>query len=536
MFNERTQHDSPSPRRLRRRSRVSSREGGAAKRSGLAWRFFLDECRVSVGRCSLALAASLLAGCASYVEQRSPEENEGVPQAPATFAHGGEAQGNKAVSFGADQWWRVYGDMALNSLMLRLSESNPDLQAALARVDQSHAALGVTRGPLLPTVTSDASAGRRRDAVNNLLFPIATPEYERYRLGMSASWELDLWGRVRGAVRRDSFRAEAAELDYQAVLLSMQGDLARQYFAARTAMMELAILREAHELRSANLQLQESRLELGSGVEIDVSRARVELNNARAAEEAAVRNLGRLRHGIAALIGQAPSEFDIDLSAGTSDVKGDQLRVPLGVPSELLIRRADVRAADRNFRAAAVQVGIRKADFLPRITLNGSGGVASLKTSNLFDAGSGFFDVGPQVDVPLFQSGRRRSSVEEAKALWREAAAGYRGALLNAVREVDDALLDLKSLGREAGARRDARVAAERAAVAARDRHESGLASYFEFIEAERDRLQAKLADNALKGEQRAASVNLIQALGGGWRAKSVDEASPRTVQSEANR
>lgn len=473
---------------------------------------------VASDRGSIVLIASLLlTGCASYVEQRSPAEGEGIPQAPETFAHQSEGRSNATALPETEVWWSVYGDAVLDSLMQRLNESNPDLQAALARVDQSHAALGVTRGPLLPTVTADASAGRRRDSVNNLLFPIATPEYERYRLGLSASWELDLWGRVRGAVKRDSLRAEAAELDYRAARLSMQGELARQYFAARTAMHELSILREAHRLRSENLKLQQSRLELGSGVEIDVARAKVEQSNARASEEAAIRNLGRLRHGIAALVGQAPAEFEVDLWAGASGAKGDQLQIPLGVPSELLERRADVRAAGRNLRAAAVQVGVRKADFLPRITLNGSGGVASLKTSNLFEGGSGFFDVGPQIDVPVFQSGRRKSSVEEAKAMWREAAAGYRGALLNAVREVDDALLDLNSLAREAGARRDAVLASERAAVAAKDRHESGLASYFEFIEAERDRLQARLADNALKGEQRAASVNLIQALGGGW-------------------
>ena len=455
------------------------------------------------------LTAFFLTGCASYVEQRSPEAGEGLPTAPEKFSHTDDSLKPNAAS-DSDTWWKAFKDSALDSLMQQLEAANPDLEAALARVDQSLAALGISRGPLLPTITADAAAGRRRDSVNNLLFPIAMPEYERYRLGMSATWELDLWGRVRGAVKRDSLRAEASELEYRAALLSMQGELARQFFAWRTASRELQINSEAVRLREENLKLQESRLELGSGVEIDVARARVELSNASAAEEAAARNVGKLRHAIAALIGQAPADFTAELSADAEAAAIQRVAVPAGVPSELLNRRADLRAA-------AVQVGIRKADFLPRITLNGSGGVASLRTSNLFDSGSGFFDVGPQIDVPVFQSGRRKSSVAEAKAQWREASANYRGALLTAVREVDDALLDLKSLAREAVARSEAVTAAIKAAEAAKARHESGLANYFEVIDAERDRLQARLAENALHGMQQAASVNLIQALGGGW-------------------
>ncbi len=437
---------------------------------------------------------------------------------PARFSEAAESTVT-ATTPETNAWWRVFRDPSLDALMLRLEEANPDLEAALARVDQSHAALGVTRGPLLPTVTADGAASLRRDSVNNLLFPIAKPQYERYRLGMSATWELDLWGRVRGAVNRDNLLAEAAEADFQDILLSLRGELARQYFAWQTAEAGLTILREAVRLREENLALQQSRLELGSGVEIDVARARVELGSAQATAEAAHRDREKIRHALAALVGSSAAEFDVKLTTGPSGSEATAPVVPAGVPSELLSRRADLRAADRNLRAAAAQVGISKANFLPRITLNGSGGIASLKTSNLFDAGSGLFDVGPQIDIPIFQAGRRKSSVAQAKAQWREAAANYRGALLTAVRETDDSLLDLKSLAREEQARREALTAAERAARDAKDRHEGGLASYFEFITAERDRLQAQLAVNALQGERRAAGVNLIQALGGGWGA-----------------
>lgn len=454
----------------------------------------------------------ILSGCVSFTERRSPTPEEGTPPAPSAFLHQNDAPSAAAIPKSGN-WWQIYNDPTLDSLIEQLNDANPDVAAASARMDQSFAVLGITRGALLPTILADASAGRRRDSLNNLLFPIATPEYERYRIGAGASWELDLWGRVRGRVKRDRLSAEAAELQFRDLLLSLQANLARQYFAAQSAQAELIILRDAVQLREENLRLQESRLKLGSGVEVDVSRARVEALNAKASEEAAVRSLGKLQHALAALVGVAPSEFQRKFLP----TEGAPLAVPTGIPSTLLERRADLRAADRTLRAAAVQVGVRKSDFLPTITLTGSAGVASLKASNLFSADSGLFDIGPQIDVPIFQAGARKSAVAQARAQWREAAANYRGTLLTAVREVDDALLDLKSLKRESTARQAAVTAATQAATAARKRHDSGLASYFEFIDAERERLQALLIENTLRGEQRSASVSLIQALGGSW-------------------
>jgi len=465
------------------------------------------------------IAASVLgvalSGCQTLTERMSPDADEGKPLAPASFLHPGAATNNTDIS-SSDGWWRIYGDPVLDALMDRLEGANPDIEAALARMDQSFAVLGITRGPLLPTITGEGSIRRVRDSVNNLLFPIETPQYTRYRVGASASWELDLWGRVRGSVKRDRLSAEAEELIFRDVILSLQANLARQYFALRSAQAELEILRDAIQIWQTNLELQESRFELGTGVEVDVARARVQLHNAAATEEAAVRRLGKSRHALALLVGVAPSEFEMDFPKEESGF--DRVpEVPEGVPSTLLERRPDLRAADRTLQAAAIQIGVRKSDFLPKLTLNGAGGFASLKASNLLDGGSRFFDVGPQIDLPIFQSGVRRSAVAQAKAQWREAAANYQGALLTAVREVDDALLDLKSLDRELTARRDAVKAAARAAEAAKDRHDSGLASYFEFIEAERDRLQAQLTENTVRGDQWEAGVSLIQALGGGW-------------------
>ena len=464
---------------------------------------------------ALIATAVILSGCGSFTESRSPNPDDGVPLAPDNFLQS-EAPDSEIEINSPKAWWRIYEDPTLNSLIEKLENENPDVEAALSRMDQSFAVLGITRSALFPTVKGELSAGRRRDSLNNLLFPLSTPEYERYGIGASASWELDLWGRVRGTIKRDRLLAEATKFDFQSLLLSLQGNLARQYFAVRSAEAELKILEDAVEIREENLNLQESRLELGTGVEIDVAKARVGLHNAIAVKESVTRKLGKLKHAIAVLIGVSTSEFNgefpkIEKSSLPTPV------IPVGIPSALLVRRADLLAADQTLRASAIQIGIRKSDFLPKITLNGSSGFASLKSNDLFATDSQFFDIGPNVNIPIFQTKARQSALEHAKAKWQESVANYRSTVLKAVREVDDALLDLKSLQLELVARNEAVNAATQATESAKNRYDSGLASYFEFIDAERERLQARLSENAVRGERRVATVSLIQALGGSW-------------------
>ena len=453
-----------------------------------------------------ALAAALT-GCATLADRLSPAG--GQPSVPASYKQGGELSSQAQRT---EPWWRVFDDPTLTALMNRLRQNNPDLTASLEQVDQSFATLGQTRAGLFPTLRGTGSASRRRDSTNEVLFPLAEPEYRRYRLGASASWEIDLWGRVRGMAKRDRLLAQRTTDLFYDVRLSMETNLARQYLALRSARNEMVILNEAIRVREDDLRLQVARLELGSGVEVDVSRSRVALSTAQAAAEAASRSIGKLEHAIAVLVGVAPSELE-PLSNKSSTLP----RIPPGVPSALLAQRPDLRAAEKQLRASALQVGVRNVDFLPRISLTGSGGVASLNTSSLFQSDSTLFDLGPEIDIPLFQAGTRGSAVLQAEAAWREAVARYRSALLVAVREVDDALLDLQSLARELKIQKRAVSAATDTSEIARLRHERGLASYFEVVEAERDRLTAKRAENTLQGEQLAATVGLIQALGGTW-------------------
>ena len=277
---------------------------------------------------------------------------------------------------------------------------------------------------------------------------------------------------------------------------------------------ELTLLRTIHQRETEKLKLVKARVTFGQAVKSDLARATIALQETGVAVEGAERNSGKMLHAIAVLTGSLPSELGRLTDSRSELAPAD---IPAGLPSELLGQRPDLISADRKLRAAATQVGVRRADFLPKITLLGSGGIASLKAGSLFDADSVFFDIGPQIDIPIFQGSVSRSAIAQARAQFREAAANYRSTFLTAVREVDDALLDAKSYAREIAQQRAATASALEAADAAKDRHATGIGSYADYLNAEQTRLRSVIRENAVTSEQRLASIRLIQALGGSW-------------------
>ncbi len=448
--------------------------------------------------------------CKTVVEKWSP--GGGTPSAPASFKNGTKSGGKSTVDTG--KWWKEFEDSTLNELMNDVEDYNPDVAAALARVDQANAFLGITGARRFPGVTGAGSFNSDRDSPNTLRFPIDAVEFDRYRVAVNASWEIDLWGRVRGTYQREKFNAAAAKNDYDNVLLSLRATLGRQYFALRFAERDAAILRDAVDVRKEALRLQNARADRGAGTDIDVARAKTELDTVLVDLQGIDRTIGKLENSIATLTGRAPSEFNLSKRSSTPHVP----TFPAGIPSELLERRPDLLAAKNALLAASREVGITKASFLPRITLTGTGGQASLRSTNLFAGKDSFFySLGPQLDVPLFQAGNKKSTVAEAVAKWNEAAEKYRSALLTAVQEVDDSLLDLQILRKQTATQRRASKSAADATSLATTRFDQGAASYFEVIDAQRTALEVRRRANALDSEQMAATVQLIQALGGSW-------------------
>lgn len=457
--------------------------------------------------CILIFTVSAFTSCKTVVEKWSPAG--GTPSAPIDFKNGGSKD---TVSKASGSWWKEFSDPVLNELMGHVETSNPDVGAALARVDQANAFLGLAGARQFPSITGAGSYSTDRDAPNTLRFPLDAVEFDRYRVSVNTSWEIDLWGRVRGSYQKEKFNAAAAENDYQNILLSLRASLARQYFALRYAERDTAILQDAVDVRAEAFRLQSSLADRGAGTSVDVARAQTELDSTRVELQGLQRTAGKLENSIATLTGRPPSEFTLSKKSKTIRIPS----IPAGLPSELLERRPDLLVAENALLAASRDVGITKANFLPRITLNGTGGQASLRSSNLFAGRDSFFySLGPQLDVPLFQGGNKKSTIAQSVAKWEESAEKYRSALLTAVQEVDDSLLDLKVLKQQVATQQRAADAAAKVTSLATKRFDQGAASYFEVVDAQRTELEVRRSANALASEQAAATVQLIQAVGG---------------------
>lgn len=419
--------------------------------------------------------------------------------------------GGNAPLLSAGRWWKCFGDTGLNGLMDQLEADNPSLAAALARYDRARAELGLTKADQAPTVTGDIATKRKRDSASGVFVP---PDrlYSEYRAALNLSYEIDLWGRVRQSVNAARADMEAAAADWAAARLSLQAELARTYFQLRAVEAEASIVARGVAVREENLRLIEARVREGDTTDLDLARAETELESARAELHALHREQSAFRNALAALAGKTPARFELP-SGGL----GPPPAIPNGLPSELLSRRPDIHAADRRMDAAAARIGATRASYLPRVNLVGVAGLSSLETTDFFDPGSFLGEVGPEVGIPIFSGGQIGSDFDRAFSESDEAVALYRETVLTAFREVEDALSSNRYLDREITSHARASAAAERAARLSKTRYEGGLVSYLEVVDAERTALFEERELIQAKGARVLSTVQLVQALGGGW-------------------
>ncbi len=410
-------------------------------------------------------------------------------------------------------WMSQFRDSTLTVLLRRAESANQDLRAALGRYDQARAALGLARADRSPTLTGDLVAERKRDSAG-VPFRSSEGAYSDYEAALNLDYEVDLWGRVRSLVRQASANMEAAAADYDAALLSLKAEVARNYLTLRALDRETVLVREAVALRARRRALIGAQREEGQASGLDYHRAVAEEESGRAEFARLAEQRGRLVSALAALTGEPATTFS--LAANPSVVHTPA--IPSGVPSDLLRRRPDVHAAERRLAAAGAGVSVAIGNFLPRITLTGSGGVSALEQSDLFNAGSRFWSLGPTVFIPAAGGGRARHGRAQAEAGFREALANYRSVLLNAIRDTESALQACRNLDLALASQRRAAGAADLAAELSEARREGGLVSLFEVIESERTALERdRLLAQTIR-DRHLATINLIQALGGGWK------------------
>lgn len=486
-------------------------------------------------RTALMLAATLsfpLIGCAVGPDFRRPQ-----PDVPAAWsagatrgARGQVSQLTSSAVADAANWWVAFNDPQLTSLIERAQAANLDARLAVLRIAEARAQRDVAAAAQWPSLSSNASAQVNRlsestptgalfgkigqgGAASGASFP---NPYDQYQLGFGVSWEVDLFGRVRRSVEAANADTAATFEDSHAVLLSLLGDVGRAYIDLRGAQVRRKILEESIATRRELLELASQRRRAGLSGDIDVVRAAAEASSAEAQLPTLDRQIARDINQLSQLIGRQPGALRAELEAA-GPIPPVPPRVPVGLPADLARRRPDIRAAEARLHAATARVGVAVADLYPRLTLNAQGGVQGQSLADLTDWASRFVTVGPALELPIFDAGRRRATVRLQDLRAQETALGYRRTVLAALHEVDDALTAYGADQSRAAALVET-VSRNRDAMAlARQRYASGVGSYIEVLDAERTLQQNELAAAESTTAVSSDLVGIYRALGGGW-------------------
>lgn len=460
-----------------------------------------------------AVLTSAVAGCDMAPDYAPPQiavpvsYKELGPWSPATPAD--------ATPRGA--WWTMFGDAQLNELEGRIEKASPRLAAAVARYDQARGFSAQARSSLFPAVDLQGSGERKRVSANRPLQDSAAV-YNDYVTGLSAGYELDLWGRVRNLVSRGKADEEASAADLASVRLSLQAELADDYLRLRGLDAELGLLSDTVEAFTKALRLTTTLHAGGASSAIDVGRAETQLASAKAQLSDVGADRALLEHAIAVLVGEQASSLSIAPAVQKFAVP----IVPVAAPSLLLQRRPDVAAAERRVAAANAGIGVRRAAFYPDITLGIAGGFETVG-GNLLTAPSAFWALGPaQALLSVFDGGARSGALAVAHGEFDEAAADYRQTVLDGFREVEDQMALANRLAEEAAHQSDAVAAASRTNKLAFVQYREGAANYLEVVTAQTAELQAEIAALSVQTRRLQASIALVRALGGGWSEKEL--------------
>jgi NodT family efflux transporter outer membrane factor (OMF) lipoprotein len=462
---------------------------------------------VRFARClSVAAGLAVAASCAVGPDYHRPK----IDAAP-DYKEAGDwkpSEPNDALSRGP--WWEIYSDDALNQLEVRIDISNETVKAAAAAFDQARALVAQARAGFWPTV--GISAGRQRGAVGGA--PAQTTE----TAGVSANWELDIWGQIRRTTESNRASAQASAAALAAARLSAQGELAIDYFELRAQDHLQKLLDDTVVAEQQSLKIAESRYRFGVAARADVVSAQAQLLSSQAQQVNAKIQRAILEHAIAVLIGQQPASFSLKSSSMRTDVP----TVPAGIPSALLERRPDVAQAERKVAAANAQIGVAKAAFFPSLILSGSDDYTGRTMSRLFSVPNRIWSLGPSLAETLIDGGLRRAQVAQARAAYDVSVDNYRQIVLASFQQVEDDIVTLRVLEQQAVIEEAAVAAAREAETLTLNQYKAGTVPYSSVITAQTARLSAEQTALAVLSSRLQASVALIEAVGGGWNASQL--------------
>jgi NodT family efflux transporter outer membrane factor (OMF) lipoprotein len=468
-------------------------------------------------RIVLALAAGgCLAGCMvgpDYVRPTAP-----VPEAYREMAGWKRAEPRDAIARG--RWWEMFGDPELDALAARVEISNQNIRIAEANFRQAQALAQQARAGLFPTVGASTTAFRSQSPSLSNQPSFATGPVNNFNLNLNASWELDLWGRVRRGIESGEASWQASAADLESVRLSSQAALAQNYLALRVADVQRRVLEETVAAYQRTLELTQNRYAAGVAARVDVVQAEVQLKSAQAQLVDIGVDRALLEHAIATLVGEPASNLSITRAPLVARLPD----IPVGVPSELLERRPDIAAAERIVAAANAQIGVAQAAFYPTLTLSAAGGFRSTSFADWLTVPSRFWSLGAALAQTIFDGGLRRAVSDQAIAAYDGQVATYRQTVLTGFQEVEDNLAQLRLLEEEARFQNEAARGALLSVELTGNQYKAGIVSFLNVIAAQTIALNNERAAVAVQGRRLAASVGLVTALGGGWDAGALDE------------
>jgi NodT family efflux transporter outer membrane factor (OMF) lipoprotein len=451
--------------------------------------------------CLLPVMLAVLGACTHTAPYQKPQIEVASAFKEAGLWHQTRAPGQRVP----EAWWQVFNDAALNQLQTDLLSDNENLKASVAQYQLARAAMGLSRATLLPTLGLSANGSRADNgsvgaSVNNSL-----------ALGASASWEVDLWGRLSGTVAVAQAKWQASEQDLAAVRLSLQGTLTQTYFSLRAADAQIALLDSAVAAYQRSWDMTQNRYAAGVASAADVALAQTQLKSTQAQLIEARSSRSQLEHALAVLTGKAPAGFGLAVAADLPTAP----EVPELLPSTLLERRPDIAAAERRVAAALAQAGVAQTAYFPTLNLSGSAGYKGTSLADLVSAPALFWSIGPTLALSVFDGGARQAAQDSADATAQQALASYRQTVLLAFQEVEDNLVQAVRLEEERGVLTESLLAAKKALEVVTNQYKAGTVSYLNVLTAQSQALSVERSLLDVRHRRLLASAQLLKNVGG---------------------
>ena len=464
-------------------------------------------------RLSVALPALSLVAC----QMVGPDYFRPKQTLPASYQ---ESQASDAAEAMINQWWALYNDEVLNDLISKASKNNTDLKIAVARIEEADGYMREVGAALFPQVNVDSSASRYK--VTELgatpLFNGMSPTRSNYNVKLSTTFELDFWGKLRRAQESAKAQALASRFAKDTVDLSLKSLVTGDYLLLRSLEAQIELSKASMKSREDSLALTQRRLEGGVSSALDVHQAEVAYNNLKAQLADLTRQRAIIEHQLAVLAG------DLDLKIAAGDIQSLPIPPvpPVGLPSTLLEARPDVRQAEQNLIAANAKIGVAKAALFPTISLTAGLGGESKDLGDVLKSAARIWNGGLSLNLPVFDSGRLSSRVDQASAEKKQLLASYERAVQNAFTEVNDALVNVRQNTEREAALNASQSSASKTLEIANNRYKSGYTGYLEVLDAQRVFNDASLAYVQSRQARLTSTVELFKALGGGWVAVAV--------------